>query len=145
MRLPDRIWVPAAGGLALALLFAGALLVRAEGDPSLLVHAGAPCTTVDALPALSSCDASVADIDEAAIGALGQGGARGSLTVQDADQAFDGQFFYRLGVSPWSTDDRVAGVQDDLPSLRNARWGYGALAWAVSGGDPDLVPWALIA
>jgi len=145
VRLPDRIWVPAAGGLALALLFAGALLVRAEGDPSLLVHAGAPCTTVDALPALSSCDASVADIDEAAIGALGQGGARGSLTVQDADQAFDGQFFYRLGVSPWSTDDRVAGVQDDLPSLRNARWGYGALAWAVSGGDPDLVPWALIA
>jgi hypothetical protein len=39
----------------------------------------------------------------------------------------------------------VAGVQNDLPSLRNARWGYGALAWVASAGDPDLVPWALIA
>jgi hypothetical protein len=145
VRLPDRIWVPAAGGLVLALLFAAALLVRAGSDPSLLVHAGAPCTTVEALPALTACDAAVPATDEAVIGGPGTQGAPRSLTVQAADQAFDGQFFYRLGVSPWSTDDRVAGVQHDLPSLRNARWGYGALAWVVSGGDPDLVPWALIA
>lgn len=118
MSLPDRLWVPAGIGLALALAFVGALLVRAEGDPSLLVHAGPPWT-----------DAAQ---------------ARGSLTVQEADEAFDGQFFYRLGVSPWSTDDTVAGVTNDLPSLRNARWGYGALAWIASAGDPDLVPWALI-
>ncbi|MGN6695765.1 MAG: hypothetical protein ACTHN0_16435 [Aquihabitans sp.] len=145
MRLPDRIWVPGLAGLVLALAFVGALLVRAEGDPSLLVHAGAPCTTVGALPALDACDASVPSTNEAVIGGRGTEGAPGSLTVQGADQAFDGQFFYRIGVSPWSTDDRVAGVQNDLPSLRNARWGYGALAFAVSGGDADLVPWALIA
>lgn len=145
MRLPDRIWVPALAGLLLALAFAGALLLRADGDPSILVHAGAPCTTVEALPALEACDASVPPTNEGVIGGPGTEGARGSLTVQPADQAFDGQFFYRIGVSPWSTDERVAGVQNDLPSLRNARWGYGALAWAVSGGDPDLVPWALIA
>lgn len=137
--------MPGLAGLVLALAFVGALLVRAEGDPSLLVHAGAPCTTVEALPALTACDASVPTTNEGVIGGPGTAGARGSLTVQGADQAFDGQFFYRLGVSPWSTDDRVAGVQNDLPSLRNARWGYGALAWAVSAGDPDLVPWALIA
>ncbi|WP_421121028.1 hypothetical protein ACE2AJ_07055 [Aquihabitans daechungensis] len=119
MRLPDRIWVPGLAGLLLALVFVGALLVRSDGDPSRLVHAGPPWTSAEA--------------------------ARGSLTVQEADQAFDGQFFYRLGVSPWSTEDEVAGVRNDLPSLRNARWGYGALAWVVSAGDPDLVPWALIA
>ncbi len=117
-RWPDRWWVPALGGLVLALAFVGALLVRAGGDPSLLVHAGPPWT-----------DAT---------------GARGSLTVQEPDQAFDGQFFYRLGISPWSTDATVEGVTFDLPALRNARWGYGALAFAASGGDPDMVPWALI-
>ena len=137
--------MPGLAGLLLALAFVGALLVRAEGDPSILVHAGAPCTTVEALPALPACDATVPPTNRGSLGAPGDEGARGSLTVQDADQAFDGQFFYRLGVAPWSTDARVAGVQNDLPSLRNARWGYGALAWVVSGGDPDLVPWALIA
>ncbi|MBX3313212.1 MAG: hypothetical protein KF906_02740 [Actinobacteria bacterium] len=119
-RVPDRWWVPAVASLALALVFVAALLVRADGDPSILVHAAPPWT-----------DASQ---------------ARGSLTVQPSEEdAFDGQFFYRLGVDPTSTDETVAGVTFDLPSLRNARWGYGALAWVASAGDPDLVPWALIA
>jgi len=117
--LPDRLWVPALAGFGLALLFAIVLVVRAGGDVSLLVHAAPPWTD----PAT----------------------ARPSLTVQDEEDGFDGQFFYRLGVAPWSTDDAVAGVTNDLPALRNARWGYGALAWAVSGGDPDLVPWSLVA
>ncbi len=118
-RVPDRIWVTSLCAALLALVFVGALLVRADGDPSILVHAGPEWTDPD--------------------------GARGSLTVQGADDAFDGQFFYRLAVDPWSTAPTVAGVTFDLPALRNARWGYGAAAWVVSGGDPDLVPWALIA
>lgn len=118
-RIPDRWWVPAVASFALALVLVAALLVRADGDPSILVHAAPPWT-----------DASQ---------------ARGSLTVQPSEEdAFDGQFFYRLGVDPVSTDETVAGVTYDLPSLRNARWGYGALAWVASVGDPDLVPWALI-
>ncbi len=119
MRLPDRLWVPAALAGLLALLFTGALLVRARGDVSLLVHAGPPWTSAQ--------------------------GARGSLTVQGADEAFDGQFFYRLGTAPWSTAPTEHGVTFDLPALRNARWGYGALAFVASGGDPDLVPEALVA
>ncbi len=141
----------------LALAFAGALLVRAGGDPSLLVHAGAPCATRAASPATTACDASVpvasAQPDRMAPDGPatssddltpGRRGAPGSLTVQSADEAFDGQFFYRLAVSPWSRDQRVAGVQYDLPALRNARWGYGALAFVASGGDRDLVPWSLL-
>ena len=119
MRLPDRLWVPGALAGILTLLFLGGLLVRADGDVSLLVHAGPPWTSADE--------------------------ARGSLTVQEADQAFDGQFFYRLGTAPWSTAPSEHGVTFDLPSLRNARWGYGALAFVASGGDPDLVPEALVA
>lgn len=118
-RVPDRWWVPGVGALLLAVAFVAVLLVRAGGDPSILVHAGPPWTHADEAPA--------------------------SLTVQAADQAYDGQFFYRLGVSPWSTERIVGGVENDLPSLRNARWGFGALAWVTSGGDADLVPWALIA
>jgi hypothetical protein len=117
--LPDRWWLPGVLALAIAATFIGTLLVKAEGDPSLLVHAGPPWTSEE--------------------------GARGSLTVQRADEAFDGQFFYRIGTAPWSTAETEHGVTFDLPALRNARWGYGALAWLVSFGDPDLVPWALIA
>ncbi|QXC60429.1 hypothetical protein KSP35_19185 [Aquihabitans sp. G128] len=116
--LPDQVWLPALLAGLLALAFVGALLVRAGGDASLLVHAAPPNTSATAAP--------------------------GSLTVQAADEGFDGQFFYRLGVSPWSKDREVGGVTYDLPSLRNARWGYGALAFVASGGDPDLVPWALV-
>lgn len=117
--LPDRLWLPALAAGLLALAFVGALLVRADGDPSLLVHAAPPWTQEE--------------------------GSRGSLTVQpDVEDGFDGQFFYRVGLAPWSTEERVGGVEFDLPSLRNARWGYGALAYAASGGDPDLVPWSLI-
>jgi hypothetical protein len=116
--VPDRLWVPTVGGLVLALLFLVALLARAGGDVSLLVHAAPPWTD----PAK----------------------ARPSLTVQPAEDGFDGQFFYRLGVAPWSTEETVAGVTNDLPALRNARWGYGALAWVASIGDPDLVPWSLV-
>lgn len=117
-RLPDRVWVPALGALVLGLLFVAALLVRADGDVSLLVNAAPPDTSAESAPA--------------------------SLTVQGPGEGFDGQFFYRLGADPWSTDDEVAGVTFDLPALRNARWGYGALAWVASGGDTDLVPWALV-
>lgn len=120
IRLPDRTWVPALIGLLLGAAFVAALLVRAQGDVSLLVHAAPVWTDAADDPP-------------------------GSLTVQpDEDDAFDGQFFYRLGVSPFSTDETVAGVTFDLPALRNARWGYGALAFVASGGDEDLLPWALV-
>lgn len=111
--------MPALLAALLAFGFVGALLVRANGDPSLLVHAAPPWSDATS--------------------------ARHSLTVQpNVDDGFDGQFFYRLGVAPWSTDTTVDGVTFDLPGLRNARWGYGALAFVASAGDPDLVPWTLI-
>ena len=102
----------------LALLVLGALLIRDHGDASRLVHASAPWTSSTRAPS--------------------------SLTVRPADQGYDGQFFYRLGVSPFSSAKQVAGVTFDLPALRNARWLSGALAWIGSGGQRDAVPWSLL-
>ena len=106
------------GGMLLAAVFVAVLLARAGGDESLLVHAGPPWTNQDEAPSW--------------------------LTVQPPDQAFDGQFFYRLGVAPWTEADAIDGVTFDLPALRNARWGYGALAFVASAGQARFVPWALI-
>ncbi len=117
-RLPNRpALVAVVCGLS-AILFIGALLVRSDGDPSHLVHAAPPWTDPRSAPR--------------------------SLTVQAADKGFDGQFFYRIAVSPLSTDRSVAGVRFDLEALRNTRWLYGAMGWAGSAGDRDVVPWTLI-
>lgn len=103
----------------LALLVLAALLIRDHGDASRVVHAGPPWTNASTAPS--------------------------SLTTRPADQAYDGQFFYRLGVAPFSTAHTVAGVTFDLPALRNARWLSGGLAWVASGGQRSAVPWALLA
>ncbi len=116
-RLDRPAAVAAIAGL-LALLVIAAMLVKTSGDASRLVHAGPPWTDAAQAP--------------------------GSLTVRPADQAYDGQFFYRLGVSPFSTAREVSGVTFDLPALRNARWLSGALAWVLSAGQPGAVPWTLL-
>jgi hypothetical protein len=125
--IPQRRWVAATDRAAftalvtgiLALLILAALLIRDHGNASRIVHAGPPWTSAQTAPH--------------------------SLAVRPADQAYDGQFFYRLGVSPFSTAKTVSGVTFDLPALRNARWLSGGLAWLLSGGQPSGVPWALLA
>ncbi len=102
----------------LAALAIGSLLIRVHGDASRIVHAGPPWTNAAT--------------------------ARSSLTVVPADKAYDGQFFYRLGIAPFSRAHEVAGVTFDLPALRNARWLSGGLAWVLSGGQAGAVPWALL-
>lgn len=94
------------------------MLLRADGDPSKLVHAGPPWSDV--------------------------GDAPDSLSIVDASKAFDGQFYYRIAVAPWSNAAEVAGVTFDIPSLRAARWAYGAAGYALSGGVVGLVPWGLL-
>ena len=101
----------------MALVIA-ALLIRDHGDASLIVHAGPPSTSAATAPS--------------------------SLTLRPSNQAYDGQFFYRLGVSPFSTKPEVAGVTYDVAALRNARWLSGALAWLLSAGHAAGVPWALL-
>jgi hypothetical protein len=93
------------------------LLIRADGDLTRLVRAAPPWTDpARALP---------------------------SLTVLPHEYEFDGQFFYRLGIQPFSTAPEVAGVTFDLPALRASRWGLGLTAHLLSFGKPALVPWVI--
>jgi hypothetical protein len=67
-----------------------------------------------------------------------------SLNVLREGNGFDGQFFYRVAVAPYSKAKTVAGVTFDLPTLRQQRIVYPLLASAVSLGGRDRVPLALI-
>ena len=117
-RLPDRLWFPVLLVVALFGCVFVVLLVRTGFDLSKLVRAAPPWTDpAQTLP---------------------------SLTVLPAEYGFDGQFFYRLAVSPFSTAPTVAGVTFDIPAMRGSRWGYGLVAFAASLGRPDLAPAALL-
>lgn len=125
--IQQRRWVAATNRAAftalvtgiLAALILAILLIRDHGNASRIVHAGPPWTSAQSAPQ--------------------------SLAIRPADQAYDGQFFYRLGVAPFSTAKTVSGVTFDLPALRNVRWLSGGLAWLLSGGQAGGVPWALLA
>ena len=117
--VPDRPWVPSLlAGLAGLVLVLTLVLVNGGGISS-LVHGAPPFTNPVTAP--------------------------DSLTVRPGDQGFDGQFYYRLSVSPRSTKGEIAGVRLDLPALRSQRILYPTIVWAVSGGGrPTAVPWAMV-
>lgn len=68
-----------------------------------------------------------------------------SLEVLRLGHGFDGQFYYRLAISPFSKARYESGVSFDIPSLRQQRIGYPLLARAVSFGNRNAVPFALLA
>jgi hypothetical protein len=116
-RLLDRWWAPGAATLVLLIPVMAIIAIRTDGDLSRLVRAAPPWTD----PAR----------------------ALGSLTVLPHEYEFDGQFFYRLGVAPFSTASQVAGITFDIPAYRAGRWGLGATAFLFSAGHAALVPWVL--
>jgi hypothetical protein len=118
-RVPDRpVSVGVVSGLLGLAIVAILTLVSPHGIGA-LVHAAPPNTDASA--------------------------ASRSLPVLPTDRGFDGQFYYRMAVAPFSTADRVAGVRFDIPALRHQRVGYPVLAWIASLGDRDQVPKALAA
>lgn len=66
------------------------------------------------------------------------------LSVDLQSAGYDGQFFYRLAVNPFSTAPRVAGVRFDYPVYRHQRLLYPLLASALSLGRPCAVIWVLV-
>ena len=59
---------------------------------------------------------------------------------------YDGQFYYRLALDPFSGARTKFGITLDQPGRRQQRILYPLLAWIVSGGGrASAVPWALIA
>lgn len=111
----DHPVAPLLAGLALALAITGVHLWR-SGDISAFVHAAPPWVDPAAAPA--------------------------GLRVGTAP--YDGAFYYRLALDPFT--DRVTdhGITLFRPAYVQQRIGYPVLAWAVSGGDPQRVPAALV-
>lgn len=59
---------------------------------------------------------------------------------------YDGQFYYRLALDPFSGARTKFGITLDQPGRRQQRLLYPLTAWMLSGGGrPGAVPWAMIA
>src|SRR3979409_350717 len=115
--LRTSLLFPPIVGLLLALAVVGLHLLALGADPSVFVRAAPPLANPTRVPA--------------------------SLRVMDADQAYDGQFFYRLAVDPLLVRD--VGITLDGPSYRQQRLLYPLLVSALSLGQEAWVPWLLIA
>tara|TARA_B110000211_G_C14061111_1_gene545569 strand:+ start:434 stop:1618 length:1185 start_codon:yes stop_codon:yes gene_type:complete len=59
-----------------------------------------------------------------------------------AGQGYDGQFFYRYALNPFSIE--YPGIKVDLPPYRHQRITYPLLAWLLSFNNPGLVPASLV-
>ncbi len=70
-----------------------------------------------------------------------------SLTCPtEINRGYDGQFFYRLTLDPFTTEVTDFGIAFDRPSYRHQRILLPLAAWALSGGGrPGLALFALIA
>ena len=66
------------------------------------------------------------------------------------DQGYDGQFFYRYALAPFSADKPYGkkvgdmGVKVDIPTYRRGRVVYPLAAWVLALGQPWAIPWTLI-
>lgn len=61
-----------------------------------------------------------------------------------SETGYDGQFYYRLAIEPWTRTIAAHGVRLDVPAWRAQRIVYPTLAWLVSAGDARRVPVALV-
>jgi len=107
--------------LALALVMYSAVMTAVlrqnEWDPSIFVVAGESFTNRKTAPQV--------------------------LSVQP-DPGYDGQFYFRLALQPFSTEPEASGIRFDYPVYRQQRILYPLVAWLLSWGEPSLALWALI-
>jgi hypothetical protein len=66
------------------------------------------------------------------------------LRVLPNSAGYDGQFFYRLALDPWTSDAEAFGILLDMPAYRQQRILYPALAWLLATGRPEWTPAMLI-
>ncbi len=66
------------------------------------------------------------------------------LTV-DPKSGYDGMMFYRLALDPFTRVQTAYGITLDEPSYRQQRILYPLLVWMLSLGNPEWVPWLMVA
>jgi hypothetical protein len=67
------------------------------------------------------------------------------IYVRPHSEGYDGQFYYRFALAPFDLRQPLFGIELDAPAWRMQRIVYPVLAWLVSFGRPQLVPFALVA
>ena len=66
------------------------------------------------------------------------------LTVLRNSPGFDGQFYYRFALNPFTSQATEFGITIDAPPLRHQRILYPFLTWTLSFGDPSRVPVVMV-
>jgi hypothetical protein len=118
---PEAKSPPFVAGLAVLayLLLCLPMLARSHFDPSLFVNAG---------------DRYVNAAE-----------THPHLNVKANSDGYDGQFYYRMAVAPFSLAPTADGITFDHPAKRLERFLYPLAAWAVSFGHARLAALALFA
>lgn len=66
------------------------------------------------------------------------------FVVQRQSQGYDGLFYYRLALDPFTNNKTANGISLDLPAFRQQRILYPLLAWILSLGHHNLIPQILL-
>ena len=67
-----------------------------------------------------------------------------NLVVLEDSDGYDGQFFYRIALDPFTTKEVDFGIRLDRSPYRHQRILYPLLVWLLSFGIPSLAPAAMI-
>jgi hypothetical protein len=113
----DRRWVVMLVTLVFAVAFCGLRLEGLGGGPASFVVAGDQFVRVPAAPA--------------------------GLPVTHGP-GYDGQFFYRLSLRPWTQERTEFGITLDEPAYRQQRIVYPLVSFVVARGGPAATAWALV-
>jgi hypothetical protein len=115
--LLDRRWVVMLITSVFAVGFSVVRLAGLGGGPGSFVVAGDQFVRVDAAPA--------------------------GLPVTHGP-GYDGQFFYRLALRPWTQQRTEFGITLDEPAYRQQRIVYPLLSFAIARGAARVTAWALL-
>jgi hypothetical protein len=115
--LLDRRWMVMLVILVFAVTFSAARLQALGGGPASFVVAGDQFVRVAAAPA--------------------------GLLVSHGP-GYDGQFFYRLALRPWTHHRTEFGITLDQPAYRQQRIVYPLLSFVLARGAPPATAWALL-
>ena len=114
----SSVWLPVAITAAAYLLFILVRLQHGGWDPSCFVEAGDAYANASQTP---------------------QG-----LKVARLSDGYDGQFYYRLALNPFTRKGTDYGIGLDSPAYWQQRILYPTLVWILTFGRPGLVPVGLI-
>jgi hypothetical protein len=111
-------WIPATLTVLVVGSFALVRLAHFDFDASVFVVAGDSFVDAEQAPA--------------------------DLAILEDSDGYDGQFFYRLALDPFTSEEVEFGIRLDAPGWRQQRLLYPLIVWIVSIGNPAAVPVLLI-